>query len=94
MKGVLAAAERAFGRLDAIHANAGIGGGTVPFTEQSVELWEEVLRVNLIGAFLAIKHGAPLLPAPRRRRDRLHRLGRGPARQTRRARPTAPARPG
>lgn len=59
--GVLAAAERDFGRLDAIHANAGIGGGTVPFTEQSVDLWEEVLRVNLIGAFLAIKHGAPLL---------------------------------
>ncbi|KMO16109.1 SDR family NAD(P)-dependent oxidoreductase [Methylobacterium platani] len=59
--GFLAAAEREFGRLDAIHANAGIGGGTVPFAEQSVALWEEVLRVNLIGAFLAIKHGAPLL---------------------------------
>ncbi|MCF4125956.1 SDR family NAD(P)-dependent oxidoreductase [Methylobacterium sp. SyP6R] len=59
--GFLAATAREFGRLDAIHANAGIGGGTVPFTEQSVELWEEVLRVNLIGAFLAIKHGAPLL---------------------------------
>ncbi|AWN48199.1 oxidoreductase [Methylobacterium terrae] len=59
--GFLGAAERAFGRLDAIHANAGIGGGTVPFTEQSVALWEEVLRVNLIGAFLAIKHGGPLL---------------------------------
>ena len=59
--GCLAAAERTFGRLDAIHANAGIGGGTVPFTEQSVEQWEEVLRINLIGAFLAIKHGGPLL---------------------------------
>ncbi|WP_407522885.1 SDR family NAD(P)-dependent oxidoreductase [Methylobacterium oryzisoli] len=54
-------AERAFGRLDAIHANAGIGGGTTPFLDQSVALWEEVLRVNLIGAFLAIRHGAPVL---------------------------------
>ena len=27
--------------------------------EQSVELWTEVLRVNLIGPFLAIKHAAP-----------------------------------
>ncbi|MFE1602548.1 SDR family NAD(P)-dependent oxidoreductase [Methylobacterium sp. ID0610] len=57
----IAAAERSFGRLDAIFANAGIGGGTKPLLEQSVALWEEVLRVNLIGAFLAVKHGAPAL---------------------------------
>jgi NAD(P)-dependent dehydrogenase (short-subunit alcohol dehydrogenase family) len=59
--GFLSAAEREFGRLDAIHANAGIGGGAVPFTEQTVDLWQEILRVNLIGAFLAIKHGGPLI---------------------------------
>ncbi|GJD52335.1 3-beta-hydroxycholanate 3-dehydrogenase (NAD(+)) 2 [Methylobacterium crusticola] len=59
--GALARAEAAFGRLDALFANAGIGGGTTPLAEQSVALWEEVLRVNLIGAFLAIKHGAPAL---------------------------------
>ena len=29
--------------------------------EQTVEEWAEVLRVNLIGPFLAIKHAAPLL---------------------------------
>src|SRR5205823_5354565 len=44
---------------DAIYANAGISGGLVPLAEQTVELWQEVLRVNLIGAFLAIKHAAP-----------------------------------
>jgi NAD(P)-dependent dehydrogenase (short-subunit alcohol dehydrogenase family) len=45
-----------FGGLDAMYANAGISGGDVPLAEQTVELWQEVLRVNLIGPFLAVKH--------------------------------------
>jgi len=53
----LACAE--FGGLDIFYANAGISGGLESVLEQSVELWAEVLRVNLIGPFLAIKHGAP-----------------------------------
>ncbi|MGA0596160.1 SDR family NAD(P)-dependent oxidoreductase [Enterovirga sp. CN4-39] len=52
-----------FGGLDIIYANAGISGGMVPLLEQSVDLWTELLRVNLVGAFLAIKHGAPVLTA-------------------------------
>lgn len=53
----LAVAE--FGGLDIFYANAGISGGLESVLEQSVELWAEVLRVNLIGPFLAIKHAAP-----------------------------------
>ncbi|MFT5580303.1 MAG: NAD(P)-dependent dehydrogenase (short-subunit alcohol dehydrogenase family) [Paraglaciecola psychrophila] len=49
------------GKLDIIYANAGISGGAVPLVEQDVALWEQVLRVNLIGPFLAIKHGAPAM---------------------------------
>src|SRR5437868_5873029 len=48
-----------YGRLDAIWANAGVSGGLVPLAEQSVDHWQEVLRVNLIGPFLAIKHSMP-----------------------------------
>ena len=48
-----------FGGLDVVYANAGVGGGLTPLLEQSVDLWTEVLRVNLIGPFLAIKHAAP-----------------------------------
>jgi NAD(P)-dependent dehydrogenase (short-subunit alcohol dehydrogenase family) len=48
-----------YGRLDAIWANAGVSGGLVPLAEQTVEHWQEVLRVNLIGPFLAIKHSMP-----------------------------------
>jgi NAD(P)-dependent dehydrogenase (short-subunit alcohol dehydrogenase family) len=49
----------AYGRLDAIWANAGISGGLVPLAEQTVEHWQEILRINLIGPFLAIKHAMP-----------------------------------
>jgi NAD(P)-dependent dehydrogenase (short-subunit alcohol dehydrogenase family) len=48
-----------FGKLDIVYANAGISGGLVPLFEQSVEHWQEILRINLIGPFLAIKHAAP-----------------------------------
>ncbi len=61
VEGFISRAVEAFGGLDAIYANAGISGGLVPLSEQTVELWQEVLRVNLIGAFLAIKHAAPLM---------------------------------
>jgi NAD(P)-dependent dehydrogenase (short-subunit alcohol dehydrogenase family) len=49
----------AHGKLDAIWANAGISGGLVPLGEQTVEHWQEILRVNLIGPFLAVKHAIP-----------------------------------
>ena len=49
----------AHGRLGAIWANAGISGGLRPIAEQSVEHWQEILRINLIGPFLAVKHAMP-----------------------------------
>ena len=50
-----------FGALDVVYANAGISGGLIPppLLEQTVDNWLRVLRVNLIGPFLAIKHAAP-----------------------------------
>ncbi|WP_238934514.1 SDR family NAD(P)-dependent oxidoreductase [Maricaulis parjimensis] len=47
------------GGLDVLFANAGITGGLRGFFEGTPEVWAETLRVNLIGPFLAIKHGAP-----------------------------------
>ena len=54
-------AVSAYGRLDTIWANAGISGGLVPIPEQTVEQWQEILRINLIGAFLAVKHSMPIM---------------------------------
>jgi meso-butanediol dehydrogenase / (S,S)-butanediol dehydrogenase / diacetyl reductase len=54
------AAKSAFGRLDLLVCNAGIGlGGTVE--EQSPEDWDAVLRTNLTGAFLASRAALPEL---------------------------------
>jgi NAD(P)-dependent dehydrogenase (short-subunit alcohol dehydrogenase family) len=47
------------GGVDVVFANAGISGGLAGLFEQSSADWEEVLRVNLIGPFLAIKYAAP-----------------------------------
>ncbi|THD35225.1 MAG: SDR family oxidoreductase [Sphingomonas sp.] len=48
-----------FGGLDIIFANAGISGGMANIFDTDVALITEVLRVNLIGPYLAIKHAAP-----------------------------------
>ena len=55
---VALAVER-FGGLDVMFANAGISGGMANIFDTPVELITDVLRVNLIGPFLAIKHAAP-----------------------------------
>jgi NAD(P)-dependent dehydrogenase (short-subunit alcohol dehydrogenase family) len=56
---VIDKAVKTHGRLDVIWANAGVSGGLVPLAEQTVEHWQEILRVNLIGPFLAVKHAMP-----------------------------------
>jgi len=50
-----------FGGIDVMFANAGISGGIAGLFDTDVALFTEVLRVNLIGPFLAIKHAAPLI---------------------------------
>jgi NAD(P)-dependent dehydrogenase (short-subunit alcohol dehydrogenase family) len=51
----------AHGRLDALFANAGISGGMARLADVSVAEWEAVLRVNLVGVFLAIREGARVM---------------------------------
>jgi NAD(P)-dependent dehydrogenase (short-subunit alcohol dehydrogenase family) len=60
------AAVREFGALDICYANAGVSGGLVPLHEQTPEHWAEVLKINLIGTFLAVKHSARVM-TPRKR---------------------------
>ena len=52
---------RDHGGIDAFFANAGISGGWATISDQTADDWAEILRVNLIGPFLAIKHAAPLM---------------------------------
>lgn len=56
-------AVREFGTLDVCYANAGISGGAKPFLELDANDWRQVLEINLIGVFLAIKHASRVMIA-------------------------------
>ncbi len=55
----VAQAVRDFGRLDILHANAGIAGAFVPSFDEGPEAFLETLRVNLLGPWLAIRAAVP-----------------------------------
>jgi len=60
--GVIAEAEKRFGRLDIMVANAGVAMLS-PLVATSYEQWREVTSVNLDGVFLCIRYAAPALIA-------------------------------
>ncbi len=61
MAGAVARCVAEWGGVDVAFANAGVSGGRVPLLEQTVAQWQEILRVNLIGPWLLIKHAAPVM---------------------------------
>lgn len=58
VRGLVEACQGELGGVDAVFANAGIGGGGDPFWEIRGEGFLEVLRVNLLGPFFLIKHAS------------------------------------
>jgi len=58
VQSLVARAQSEFGSLDVFWANAGISGGFAPLHEQTADYWAEILRVNLIGAFLGVKYAS------------------------------------
>jgi NAD(P)-dependent dehydrogenase (short-subunit alcohol dehydrogenase family) len=48
---------KAFGKLDIVFANAGIGGGT-PVGGTSLSAFEEIIRINLTGVFFTVQAAA------------------------------------
>jgi len=63
IKALIDRAVADFGGLDVVYANAGVSGGLTPMEEIDADFWMNVLRINLIGPFLAIKHASPLMRA-------------------------------
>jgi 3-hydroxybutyrate dehydrogenase len=45
-----------FGRIDVFINHAGVSGDFLPITEQTAASLQEVLQVNVVGAFLGLKH--------------------------------------
>jgi NAD(P)-dependent dehydrogenase (short-subunit alcohol dehydrogenase family) len=58
VESVVAQTLEHFGKLDIMVANAGIEGALGPVDQLSVEQFEQVLRTNVLGVWLAIKHAA------------------------------------
>jgi NAD(P)-dependent dehydrogenase (short-subunit alcohol dehydrogenase family) len=55
------AAERSFGPVAGLFANAGTGGQFAPLTGYDEELFERVLRTNLMGVYWAIRRVLPAM---------------------------------
>ena len=58
---LVATAISSYGQLDVAFANAGISGGMASIFDLTPEAWAEVLRVNLIGPWLMVKHAGKLM---------------------------------
>jgi meso-butanediol dehydrogenase/(S,S)-butanediol dehydrogenase/diacetyl reductase len=58
VENLIAETVKAFGRVDVLVNNAGVGYIMEPFTEFKTTSWDAVLDVNLKGAFLCSKHAA------------------------------------
>lgn len=56
-------AEDAFGGLDLVFANAGIGGGKLEFVDMPMEAWDRMMEINLRGMLLTCKAAVPALIA-------------------------------
>ena len=63
VRAMLAAVEKEFGRLDALINNAGTTVDVAPtnFEEMTVEAWNRVFSVNVLGVFLVTRAATPLL---------------------------------
>jgi NAD(P)-dependent dehydrogenase (short-subunit alcohol dehydrogenase family) len=60
---LVAEAGARLGRLDILHNNVGIGGGDGSIARLERDNWEKILKVNLTGMWLTIKHALPVMKA-------------------------------
>jgi NAD(P)-dependent dehydrogenase (short-subunit alcohol dehydrogenase family) len=58
-RGYVAATVERFGRIDVLFSNAGIAGVIAPIEHYPGDVFDDVLRVHVKGAFLACKYGIP-----------------------------------
>lgn len=60
VKAMISRAEAAFGRIDILVANAGVGS-CKPLLETTLADFERLIQTNLIGTYLTVRHGAELM---------------------------------
>jgi NAD(P)-dependent dehydrogenase (short-subunit alcohol dehydrogenase family) len=63
VEAMIAATVDAFGGLDIVFNNAGVGGAIGPLTETTVADWDYTFGVLVRGVFLGVKHAARVMRA-------------------------------
>ncbi len=60
-RAMAAAGVEAFGRIDVLHNNVGIGTGDASVVRLELDAWRRILDVNLTSMFLTCKHVLPVM---------------------------------
>ena len=63
VEALFAAAVQAFGRVDLLFNNAGVGNPAGPFEDWTVDQWKNVVDINLTGMFLCIQQAFKTMKA-------------------------------
>jgi len=71
VRALFAKTKGAFGRLDLLFNNAGIGAPGIPMEDLTYQQWNSVVQVNLTGAFLCAQEAIRMMKAQQPRGGRI-----------------------